>query len=360
MNTKIRTIISATGSYIPPNNIPNSKFLHSDFYDEHGKKFSQSNIEIIEKFKDITTIDNRRYIGDEHVTSDIAFLAAKEALAANTVDKEDLDYIIVAHNFGDLDRSSTQVNIVPNIACRVKAKLEIENPNCVAYDIIFGCPGWLQGVIQSDYFIRSGDAKNILVIGAEVLSRIYDPHDRDSMLYSDGAGAVLLQQFESEIKEGIIGHLSRSDSKDYSRLLEMNFSNNPEQPNTASQFLKMKGHKLYQYAIEHVPKAIKCLLEKCNAKIQDIDKILIHQANGKMDEVILRRLFQLYKINDIPTDIMPMTVSWLGNSSVATLPTLLDLISRDRLNNQTINKGDLILFASVGAGMNINALLYQY
>lgn len=353
------TIIAASGSYLPPNNVPNSKFLSSDFYTEDGERFNRTNQEIIEKFEDITTIGNRLYADDEHVTSDIAYFAAKKALKSGSFDKESLDYIIVAHNFGDLNKSSTQVDIVPSIASRVKALLGINNPNCIAYDVIFGCPGWLQAVIQADYYIRSGDANNVLVIGSEVLSRIYDPHDRDSMLYSDGAGAVILTGQDTRDKAGIIGHLSRTDSANYSQLLKMNSSFRQNAEDSTTQYLKMKGHKLYQYAIEHVPKAMKACLDKYKMKLTDINKILIHQANGKMDEVILRRLFKLYGMSEVPSDIMPMTVSWLGNSSVATLPTLLDLILSDKLDHHTIRENDIILFASVGAGMNINALIYR-
>jgi 3-oxoacyl-[acyl-carrier-protein] synthase-3 len=126
----------------------------------------------------------------------------------------------------------------------------------------------------------------------------------------------------------------------------------------------MNGRRLYQYALETVPLAIKAALDKCGSDIKEISKVLIHQANGKMDEAILKRLYALYNITEIPANVMPMSISYLGNSSVATLPTLLDLILRDNLThsessgNHSINKGDKIVFASVGAGMNINALVY--
>jgi 3-oxoacyl-[acyl-carrier-protein] synthase-3 len=87
--------------------------------------------------------------------------------------------------------------------------------------------------------------------------------------------------------------------------------------------------------------------------------VLIHQANGKMDDAILARLYCLYDIKDIPENVMPMTIDWLGNSSVATVPTLLDLILKDKISGHQINDGDTIVFASVGAGMNINALVYK-
>ncbi len=142
-------------------------------------------------------------------------------------------------------------------------------------------------------------------------------------------------------------------------MLYMGKSYNPEIENMGKVFLKMNGRKLYQYALENVPQAIKSCLEKSNTHLSEIKKVLIHQANGKMDDAMLVRLYKLYDIDDLPKDIMPMTVSWLGNSSVATVPTLLDLILKGELEPHKINKGDTVVFASVGAGMNINTLVYK-
>ena len=270
-----------------------------------------------------------------------------------------MDYIIVAHNFGDVKSNNRRSDLVPCLAARVKHKLEIKNPNTVAYDLPFGCPGWLQAVIQADYYLKSGDAKKILVIGAEILSRISDPHDRDSMLYSDGAGAVVLEARKSDMPIGILAHKTRSDTFLHSAMLYMDKSYNPNYKNKDDLFLKMNGRKLYQYALETVPQAIKDCLEKSDVHLNEIKKVLIHQANGKMDEAILKRLFKLYNIEDVPEYIMPMTISWLGNSSVATLPTLLDIILKTDWKTHKINQNDILVFASVGAGMNINAMVYK-
>jgi 3-oxoacyl-[acyl-carrier-protein] synthase-3 len=98
---------------------------------------------------------------------------------------------------------------------------------------------------------------------------------------------------------------------------------------------------------------------KARSGLTDVKKVLIHQANQKMDVAILSRLFKLYKIENIPEHIMPMTISWLGNSSVATLPTMFDLLQRGKLNNHHLNSGDIVVFASVGAGMHINSMVYK-
>ncbi|MEI6456153.1 MAG: ketoacyl-ACP synthase III [bacterium] len=359
MRSSIYSVITGTGSYIPSMNISNRDFLPIEFYESGGKKLEKTSQEIIDKFQEITTIKERRYVTEEQVTSDIAFLAATDAIESSAVDIEGLDYLIVAHNFGDVTSGNKRTDMVPSIASRVKHKLGIKNPETVAYDIIFGCPGWLQAVIQADYYIKSGDAKKVLVIGADVLSRVSDPHDRDSMLYADGAGAVILESRESDHPIGILAHKTRSDTFLYSKMLYMGKSFNPAYNKKNSLFLKMDGRKLYQYALETVPQAIKGCLDKSGIHIEEIKNVLIHQANGKMDDAILKRLYALYDITDIPENVMPMTIGWLGNSSVATLPTLLDLILKDKLETHKIDKGDPIVLASVGAGMNINALIYK-
>lgn len=359
MNSTIYSIIAGTGSYIPSLKVKNESFLSSTFFESDGNKIEKQNQDIIDKFLEITTISERRYVTDNQVTSDIAYYAALDAIENAKVDKEELDYIIVGHNFGDVKSDNKRSDFVPSLAARVKHKLGIQNPNTVAYDITFGCPGWLQAVIQADYFIKSGDAKKVLIIGAETLSRISDPHDRDSMLYADGAGAVILKAHSSETPIGILAHKTRSDTFLHSKMLHMDKSFNRDFDSQKDTFLKMNGRKLYQYALETVPQAIKDCLEKSNTPLTDIKKVLIHQANGKMDDAILKRLYGLYNITDIPVNVMPMTIALLGNTSVATLPTLLDLIMKGKLEPHKINEGDILIFASVGAGMNINAMIYK-
>jgi 3-oxoacyl-[acyl-carrier-protein] synthase-3 len=217
----------------------------------------------------------------------------------------------------------------------------------------------VQAVIQADYYIRSGDAKKVLVVGADILSRVADPHDRDSMIYADGAGAAIMEGRESDTPLGILGHNSRSDALDYVQMLRMDYSYNPELAKKKDYYLKMQGRRLYQYALENVPKTIKAGLDKLQLSITEIRKVLLHQANGKMDDAILKRLFKLYNLKEVPESIMPMTISWLGNSSVATVPTLLDLITRKEMDGHDLKCGDIIILASVGAGMNINSIVYR-
>lgn len=353
-----QSVITGTGSCIPLRKIPNSAFLNHRFFEDRGQPYPEGGTQrIVEKFEEITGIAERRYVGDDLVASDLAFEAGRRALESAGIDPEALDYVIVAHNFGDVKADNRRSDFVPTLAARVKARLRIANPFCVAYDLPFGCPGWLQAVIQADYFLRSGDAKRALVIGAETLSRVCDPADRDSLIYADGAGAVVLEAQTHDRPVGILSHAVRSDTLEHSELLWMDPSFNPEGGGRLT--LKMKGRKLYEYALATVPGVVRQSLDKAGLSLSDVDKVLIHQANGKMDEAILKRLFKLYGLSEIPEGIMPMTIAWLGNSSVATVPTLLDLVLRGELEGQSLASGDQVVFASVGAGMNINAMVYR-
>ncbi len=347
-------IITGTGSYIPTRKVDNSYFLENEFFSIDGKRIPKSNEEIIRKFQEITCIKERRYATDDLTTSDIAFEAAKEAL--EDVDKESLDYIIVAHNYGDVKAGGVRVDLCPSLASRVKFLLGIENPYTVAYDIPFGCPGWLHGMTVADYYIKSGDAKKVLVIGAEILSRVVDPNDIDCMIFSDGAGAALVEPTEEE--SGILSHVTRSDTKDEAYMIWTGRTYNPNR-NGDEIYLKMHGHQIYKYALKIVPQVVKQCLDKVGLTLKDVKKILIHQANEKMDRAILKNIFKAYGIEEIPEYIMPMTIAWLGNSSVATLPTMFDLLQKGKLDNQRLHSGDIALFASVGAGMNINAMVYR-
>lgn len=358
MNQYLSTIITASGSYLPTRRILNDEFLEHTFYDRDGTRLVKMNAEIIQQFSKITGINERRYVTDDLVASDIGFLAAKDALDSSGTDPETLDYIIVAHNFGDIRAENRRSEFVPSLASRVKHHLKISNPLTVAYDLPFGCAGWLQGLIQADYYLKSGNAKRIMVVGTETLSRICDPHDRDSMIYADGAGAVIVEAQNTSANLGILAHTVKSYTDELAYVLRMDRSYNPEFGDNIL-FLKMNGRKLYESALTMVPAMIKECIDKAGLGIRQIDKVLIHQANEKMDDAILKNLFTLYGLNSSPNYIMPMTISWLGNSSVATLPTLFDLMYKGKLENQLISKGQNIVFASVGAGVNMNAAVYR-
>lgn len=348
--------IIGTGCYIPGKTTTNKSFISNRFLDFDGSDIEETNTEIIEKFRAITGIKERKYVDKELVTSDMAFSAAKNAIKNSKVNPEEIDYIVVAHNYGDVKNDSIQSDMVPSLASRVKHLLQIENPNCVAYDILFGCPGWLEAIIQMNAYIKSGMAKTCLVIGAEGLSRVIDQHDRDSMIYSDGAGATVLQASNEE--GGIIAYSTQTHTKEEAHFIHFDKSYK-KLANSARHYIKMYGRKVYNFALKNVPIAMKECLDKSGVEIDSIKKIFIHQANEKMDEAICDRFYKLYN-RKAPVNVMPMSISQLGNSSVATIPTLLDLVLNNKMEGHQVQKGDYVMFASVGAGMNINAIVYQF
>ncbi len=351
MNIKI----TGSGSYIPTEIVSNKNFSQHVFLNDDGTPFPHPNDIVAEKFLEITGIQERRYVTDDLQTSDIAFIAAKKAIEDAKIDLETLDYIIFAHNFGNVKKGAIQTDSLPSLATRVKFDLRIKNPKCVAYDMLFGCPGWVEGVIQAQAFIKAGMAKKCLVIGAETLSRVVDLHDRDSMIYSDGAGATIIEAIDED--GGILAHESATFTYDEAYYLFFgNSFNKAHDPDV--RYIKMHGRKIYEFALSNVPKAMKECLEKSGIDISQIKKILIHQANEKMDEAIIQRFYKLHGQTP-PDGIMPMSIHKLGNSSVATVPTLYDLLVKGNLENHSIHKGDIILFASVGAGMNVNAIVYK-
>jgi len=352
MNIKI----TGTGSYIPKIIQKNEAFQQHSFLNIDGSEIPSSNEVIVEKFEAITGISERRYAEEHLTTSDLGALAAEKAIMDAGIDPETLDYIILAHNFGDVKSGSIQSDILPCLAARVKNALKIKNPKCVAYDILFGCPGWIEGVVQAQAYIKAGIAKKCLVIGAETLSRVVDPHDRDSMIYSDGAGATIIEATEED--GGILSHESASYTHDEVYHLFFGCSNN-KSLDEDTRFIKMYGRKIYEFALSNVPGAMQTCLNNSGIDIKDVKKILIHQANEKMDEAIVNRFYRLYK-TPVPEGIMPMSIHKLGNSSVATVPTLLDLIKNNHMEGHHLNKGDIVIFASVGAGMHINAIVYKY
>ena len=169
------------------------------------------------------------------------------------------------------------------------------------------------------------------------------------MLYSDGAGATIVEAETSEEPVGILSHSTRSDTLDEAYMLWMDKSYNSEH-DESELYLKMHGRKLYEYALKTVPQVVEESIEKAGLILNDVHKVLIHQANEKMDEAILKRLYALYGKDEVAQNVMPMSISWLGNSSVATVPTLLDLLYKAKLGDHISNVGNILVFASVGAG----------
>ncbi len=353
----VRAVIKGTGSYIPSVVVNNKDFATTRFFDESHQLITTDPEIVVEKFRQITGIEERRYADKDMDATTMAILASERALEDAACDPETIDQIIVAHNFGNILSDTIQTDVLPALASRVKHALKIRNPYCVPYDILFGCPGWVQGVIQADAFFKAGVAKKCLVIGTETLSRVIDKYDRDCMIFSDGAGACVIEAVKNAgngiLSSSVISHCM--DEVDY---LSLGQSNAPD-ADPKIRYVKMKGRKVFEYALKYVPQAMKDCLDAASVSIKELKKVFIHQANEKMDESIIKALHKLYGSSGMLEYIMPMSIHKLGNSSVATVPTLLDLVRKGKMEHHQLSPGDVVLFASVGAGMNINAFCYR-
>ncbi len=355
--SSFHSVITGTGSFVPQRAKTNRDFTAHNFYDSENQKIDADPTIVVNKFEQITGIGERRYADSDMDSSDMALIAAKIAIEDSGIDPETIDQIIVAHNFGNVIKHTIQSDSMPALASRVKHGLGIKNPSCIPYDILFGCPGWIQAVIQAHSYFKAGDAKKCLIIGTETLSRVLDDYDRDSMIFSDGAGACILE-WKENAESGILSTAAMAHCEDELSYLYMGKSNFPDS-DPRVRYIKMKGRKVYEYAMKYVPMAMKQCLDKAGVQISDVKKVFLHQANEKMDEGIIKALFKLYDNAAMPEHVMPMCIHKFGNSSVATVPTLYDLVAKSQLENHEINAGDVVLFASVGAGMNINAFCYR-
>lgn len=343
---------------MPDQDVPNESFVGHVFFDDNQQEIPQPSETIIRKFSAITGIERRRYASAGMMASDMGAVAAQQAIDLSGIDAESIDMIIVAHNYGDMKHHGAPRDMVPSLSSRIKHKLGIKSTKCIPYDIMFGCPGWLQGVIQADQAIQMKAAKTCLVVGAETLSRVLDPTDRDSMVFSDGAGACIVQGTMDEPKTGIISTAVRSDTSEELDYIYSDAANNGAEKE--ERFIKMKGRKVYEYALKYVPQAMKDCLDQSGEDIHALKMIFMHQANEKMDAAIVDRFYELFGITELPPHIMPMNIATMGNSSVATIPTLLHQVSSGQMESFQLAPGDLIMFASVGAGMNINAVTYRW
>ncbi len=356
--TETRSIIAGTGCLIPELLVPNSHFEASEFYDRNGARMEKSGAEIVAKLESITGIRERRYIPFEQDSIQLMTDASRLAVEDAGLDVNDLSGIIVAHNAGNMVPDTGAFHTVPNLAAALKHELHSTNHNCFAYDILFGCPGWLQAIIQAHHAIQCDGAEHILVTGLEVASRLLDPHDPDSMILADGCGACVVSRSHSDAR-GLISYSTFSHAMQDVRIIYLGPSNKPGVD--GSCYFHMNGRAVYKYATEWVPAVIKSALEKAKLDVTDIDLFLFHQANAKMLEAVAANLATL---SDVPADSfagkIPTTIDFLGNTSVATIPTMLDLIRKQELEGYHIAAGDVVVMASVGAGMHCNAIVYKF
>lgn len=316
--------IIGTGSYLPPHRVSN---------DELVAQLAQDGIEssddwIVER----TGIHARHFVDEQTKTSDLAAIAARNALQMAGIDAKDLDLIIVA--------TSTPDMIFPSTACIVQNKIGANG--CTAFDVQAVCSGFIYALSVADAMIRAGSAKNALVIGAEVFSRLLNFKDRTTcVLFGDGAGAVVLQASDTP---GILSSSLHADGKHVDVLCVPGTVVNGHI--SGSPLLTMDGQAVFKLAVGLLEKAALSVLEKAGRSKQDIDWLIPHQANIRIMQSTAKKLA-------LPMDKVVVTVHDHGNTSAASIPLAFDHAMR----SGQIKKGETLLLEGVGGGFTWGAVL---
>jgi len=289
-----------------------------------------------------TGIKERRIVGEGDTTSTLATRAAKQALAQADVRPEQLDMILVATVTPDYPFPSTACLVQNNLGAR----------NAVAFDLSAACSGFLYGLAVAERFIRCGSARRVLVIGAEVLSRIVDWNDRNTcVLFGDGAGAAVVEAHEGE--GGILSTHIHSDGSYWEMLHQPGpGSRNPAVQRTLDEglvYIRMQGNEVFKLAVRAMEQAALEALAANGLQPADIDFFIPHQANKRIIDAIGRRL-------NLREDQVFVNLDQYGNTSAASIPLALDQANRAG----RIKKGDVVLFAAFGGGLTWGAVLIRW
>jgi 3-oxoacyl-[acyl-carrier-protein] synthase-3 len=314
--------IMGTGSYLPEKVLSNHDL----------EKMVETDDQWIQER---TGIKKRHIVADDETTTDLAFNAAEKAIEAAGIDNTQIDLIIVA--------TTTPTRIFPSTAALVQERLGISG--CPAFDIQAVCTGFVYALTVADKFIKSGSAKNALVIGAESLSRIVDWTDRNTcVLFGDGAGAVVLQASE---ETGILSTHIHSDGK-YNALLSV-----PTGPGSADSeakpFIEMQGNDVFKIAVRTLSSIADETLAANNLCKKDIDWLIPHQANIRIIAATAKKL-------SMPMDRVVVTVDEHGNTSAASIPLALDVAVRDG----RIQRGETLLLEAFGGGFTWGSALLNF
>lgn len=313
--------IAGTGSFLPSAPVTN---------DELAKRVDTSD----EWIRTRTGIRQRHLAAPGQTASDLALEASRNAIAAAGIDAGDIDLIIVA--------TSTPDFVFPSTACLLQAKLGVKG--CPAFDLQAVCSGFVYALATADKFIRSGQHRCALVVGAEVFSRILDWNDRGTcVLFGDGAGAVILR---ADSKPGIMGTILHADGA-HAGILSV-----PGQVCggnvTGHPFLKMDGPAVFKFAVRVLDEVAREVLEMCNVQVSDLDWLIPHQANVRILEATAKRL-------GIDPEKVVVTVDIHGNTSAASVPLALDVAVRDG----RVKRGDKVMLQGVGGGFTWGAVLVE-
>ena len=318
----IHSRIIGTGSYLPAKVVTNYD-LEKMVDTTHDWIFSRSGIV------------ERHVAAEGEMSSDLAFHASSRAIEAAGISANDIDLIIVA--------TTTPDHIFPSTACVLQDKLGIKS--AVAFDVQAVCSGFIYALNTADLYIRGGQARNVLVVGTEVLSRILNWEDRTTcVLFGDGAGAVVLQRSD---KPGILSAKLHADGSQRCMLsATAQISNGKIQ---GEPFIKMDGQGVFKFAVKSLSEVAEEVLAESKMKGTDIDWMVPHQANIRIIEATAKKL-------GLGMDKVVLTVATHGNTSAASIPLALDTAVRDG----RIKPGQHLLMEAVGGGFTWGAVLIRW
>ncbi len=314
--------IIATGSYLPQKIVTNSDLV---------KTVETSNEWIIER----TGIEQRHIAAEGELTSDLAAAAAKKAIANSGLKAEEIEMIIVATTTPDLTFPATATTVQAKIGAKA----------AFAFDIQAVCSGFVFAIATADNFIKSGQVKNALVIGADKLSSIVDWQDRNTcVLFGDGAGAVILQATEEE-NRGIIASSLYSDGT----LNDILKTSGGPSSNQKSGFIEMAGKEVFKHAVDKMVKSVIATLAKAGLNTKDIDLLVPHQANLRILNAVATRL-------ELPEEKVIVTVQKHANTSAASIPLALDHAN----SQKKIKDGDVVVLEALGGGLTWGSVVLKW
>lgn len=313
-------IIAGTGSFLPEKRLTNDDL--SKMVDTNDEWITQR-----------TGIKERRVAGTGEYTSTLASKASMRAIKAAGLEPKDIDLVICATISGDM--------LFPATACFVAASLGMDRTP--AFDISAACSGFLYGLNVAGSFIRSGQYKNVLVIGAEVLSRSIDYTDRSScILFGDGAGAVVMSRCE-DLTRGVLYSSLHADGTG-ADFIECDFGSRKPIDLAMVQgrqhYIKIKGREVYKFAVQRFNELIDDAFAKCNLNVDKIKMIIPHQVNQRIIDSAMERLA-------IPSDKTFVNIDKYGNTSAASVPIALD----EAVRGGKLKQGDIVVFVAFGAGL---------
>lgn len=321
--SEMRCVIAGTGGFLPKRVVTNNDL--TEWVDTSDEWITER-----------SGIRQRHMAADGEYTSDLAIGAGKAALESAGLTAEDLDFIIVA--------TTTPDETLPSTACKVQAALGMHEG--AAFDIQAACSGFIYGLSIADGFIRSGQAKNILLIGAETLTRIIDWEDRTTcVLFGDGAGAVVLQGRDDVGNRGVVASKLRSDGRQHDIL----YSDGGTSMTGTSGTIQMEGKDVFRHAVSNLSSVIGEVLAKTDLTQDDIDLLVPHQANKRIIDGVGKKL-------RMDAEQVMITIADHGNTSAASVPLALDRAVREG----KVNEGDILLLEAMGAGLTWGAAVLRW